>query len=392
MSWVAVGVGLVGAVGANNAARRGSRAAQQNANQAQARVSPFLANTGYTVGVNNTGTGRAGPSFTFGGNTGAVAPVASPNFNPSATLAPGQGTAFGTDGSLRLDGSSGRIFDQNGNPVGGTPVAPGSSLLNVNLPDFSEGLGFSSGLDLSGVYSQLAGANSGLANLRDSFSLNPDDPGLLLDIANQAADLIPRVQAGASEMREARLNGINNTEASLISDLREQMNRRRTLGSSFANDDLARTRLEVEQARGNASAQSTLEELSTTSALLGFQSQLIQQSGNIILAALQQESANASNEGGLRIGEAQVRQGDAQIRLQSQRDQFNSEIAALQLAFQGQQQAHDYVNTLLQIANGATQIQQNAIQFGTNAEIDGINGLISAGINGAGAVQDALGG
>lgn len=369
MSWVAVGVSLVGAVASDRQGRRGASAARRTAREARDRVSPFLLDTGYNVGVNNTNGGNS-PSFTFGGNNGSVAPVLNPNGvanNPiDPEIAAQAGNNFSQQGNFFVDNNTGRYYDNTGKPIAGTVVQPGSSLLDIAIPDFSDAINFS-----------LSEQNAKLQDLQNEFSVDQENPGQLLELANQAGELLPAVKEGASTLRESRLNQINDGERQTISDLRENMAQRRISGSSFADDSLSRSQAEFSRARSDVEARATLEEISATSQILGFQAQVIERSGQIVLSALQQESNN-------RIAEAQ-------IRLQGNQAQFAAEAQALTLAFQGQQQAQNYVQNLLQIANGATELQLGAIEFGTEQAIQGINGITSAGINSVAAVEQNRG-
>ncbi len=392
MSWVGVGISLVGAASANRAQRRGATAARTLGQEAADRVSPFLLNTGFTTQVNSGiptagNPQNAGPSFTFGGNNGALAPIGNPNFNANASINPADDpiangfVAFGPDGQYFLNTERGTVFDQQGNAVNALPVAPGSSRLNIALPDLSGFENFNVDGDLAQVGQAIAGldgVNSELSGLADQFSTNPDDPGLLLDIANQAGELLPRVAQGASEMRDARLNNINNAESALVSDLTENMARRRILGSSFGNASLSQARIDASQARGEAEAQSTLEEISATASILGFQSQVIERSGQIVLSALAQRSANTQAQGSLALGAAQARTNAASVALGARQASFANEVAALELAFAGQEQAQRYVQNLLALSNGATQIQIGAEVSAADAETEGILGLTAA--------------
>lgn len=495
MSWYTVGAGLIGtAYSTNSASRRTSTAT----NAAVERASPYLQNTGFSTGVEGGPSFTFGGNNGFVSGftpqnvpTTAVVSNSSLDTNGDGLFAHGDAnlgsyTSSSNAGgnNFAVDTTTGDVYDgTTGALVGNNYVAEGSSQISGlelqdydSLKNFSSGIGaqahntinelqnfqvsggvqsltgyrpsdevldllgyevsdgvaalenFDSGLDLSDE-------NSQLSELQRQFSLDAENPGKLLELSSQAGELLPTVQAGSSEMREARLGQIDNAETQALSDLKESAARRRISGSSFADDGLARTQLEAAQLRGEAEAQSTLEELEATSQILSFQSSLITTSGEILLASIAQQSANdvsqANNEiteanvklaaedatqgaanislaaenatqgaaniqlgaqnaitnaAGVRLGAvnaslsaAALAQGDAQIRLAASQADFNQMATALTLAFQGQQQAQNYILALLQLANGATSLQLNGIQSNLNAQTNVFEGVTAIG-------------
>ena len=80
---------------------------------------------------------------------------------------------------------------------------------------------------------------------------------------------IEGLKPGFGQVTDARVNTIQNAGKRAESDLRGNLARRRVLGSSFANDDISRTRAEFAQQEANARAQSYLEELDAQTRLIG---------------------------------------------------------------------------------------------------------------------------
>lgn len=80
--------------------------------------------------------------------------------------------------------------------------------------------------------------------------------------------LLEQVRPGFSQIREARLGAIENARTRAISNLSENLQRRRVLGSSFGQDALSRAEAEFGQAEAEAEAASFLEELDVTNRLL----------------------------------------------------------------------------------------------------------------------------
>lgn len=109
------------------------------------------------------------------------------------------------------------------------------------------------------------------------FSVSPD-PGrtaLVGDIsrtfpqqANLVRGLRQQVTPGFGRLTEARLAGIGDRARRAIGNLRENLARRRVLGSSFAQDALARAEREFAREEADVRAQSFLEELQLTNELI----------------------------------------------------------------------------------------------------------------------------
>ena len=88
------------------------------------------------------------------------------------------------------------------------------------------------------------------------------------DQANAIKGLRDRVTPGFSDLRKARLGEIENARGAAIGNLRENLSRRRVMGSSFAADALARAELEFAQERDRVQSETFLQELAATEALL----------------------------------------------------------------------------------------------------------------------------
>lgn len=77
-----------------------------------------------------------------------------------------------------------------------------------------------------------------------------------------------RVAPGFSDLRRARLGEVDNAKSAAIGNLRENLARRRVLGSSFGADALTRAEREFAQERDRIQSETTLQELAATEALL----------------------------------------------------------------------------------------------------------------------------
>lgn len=87
------------------------------------------------------------------------------------------------------------------------------------------------------------------------------------DLAGRTGDLLGKVTPGFSAFRTARLNEIENSRQSAIGNLRENLQRRRVLGSSFGQDALTRAEAEFGKEKERVAAESFLTELDVTNRL-----------------------------------------------------------------------------------------------------------------------------
>lgn len=125
-----------------------------------------------------------------------------------------------------------------------------------------------------------AGINAG--GLRSSFGPNgisigadANRMGLVDSIARgfgDQADLLGGLRAsvtpGVSDLRAARLGEIENARSSAIGNLRENLQRRRVLGSSFGQDTISRAESEFAGQREQVAAESFLQELDLSTQLI----------------------------------------------------------------------------------------------------------------------------
>lgn len=129
--------------------------------------------------------------------------------------------------------------------------------------------------------------------------------------ANQVGGLLGRVRPGFGNLTEARVNAIQDARRRTIGDLRENLARRRVLGSSFAQDAETRAMAEFARLEEQARAQSFLEELDLTSRLLDRQTELNVANFQAGLAELNLEAETGAN---MAAGGAQVLSGLAQAQ------------------------------------------------------------------------------
>ena len=155
-------------------------------------------------------------------------------------------------------------------------------------------------LDLSGFgdirsrFSQLAG-QAGATDLSEFGRLRGDVRGIREGLDGALA--------------EERRTAIRNARAESVGNLRESLGRRGVLGSSFAQDALARQELEFGQAEGMAVAEAKLQEAAMAGQLAGLE-------GDILNTEVSQSLASLSLSGQLTAQEQSALRDQSSLALQ----------------------------------------------------------------------------
>lgn len=110
--------------------------------------------------------------------------------------------------------------------------------------------------------------------------------------AGQLGRLQEMLRPGFSAFRQAGLDAINTNRTRTVGDLRNDLARRRVLGSSFANDTISRAEADFAQQQAQFEAQTFLQEIDATVSL-------IQQQNNLRLNAVSQELAAQTDIAGI---------------------------------------------------------------------------------------------
>jgi hypothetical protein len=144
--------------------------------------------------------------------------------------------------------------------------------------------------------------------------------GLVSSIADQflkqaglTSDLRAKVAPGFSDLRAARLQEIENSRRAAIGNLRDNLARRRVLGSSFASDAETRAEIEFAQERDKVAAETFLQELDLSNKLIAQEFDLTRQSFGTKLSELNLQADVAA---GLTAQASQVLQQSAALRAQ----------------------------------------------------------------------------
>lgn len=138
------------------------------------------------------------------------------------------------------------------------------------------------------------------------------------EAAGDIADLRGRVRPGFGELTQARVQAIRNRRRRSVGNLRENLARRRVLGSSFGQDAISRAESEFAQREAEARAKSFLQEFEATQNLLGREFELRRSGFQTLLDDLNFQSdlaARLAGAGGSSIA-ANARQ---QAELEAQR-------------------------------------------------------------------------
>lgn len=157
-------------------------------------------------------------------------------------------------------------------------IAPLAGSLLTGLASKAFGGGSKAGASLGSVRPTNINAGGLSTSLgRDNvLSVTPSAErlGLVGNISNSfkpQADflqsLLGKVAPGFSDLRTARLQEIENARQQSIGNLRDNLSRRRVLGSSFAQDAVTRGNLEFAQEKEKAQAESLLQEIDMSNQL-----------------------------------------------------------------------------------------------------------------------------
>lgn len=179
------------------------------------------------------------------------------------------------------------------------------------------------------------------------------------DYSGRYGDMLGMVAPGMGRLTDARVQAIENARERERSNLRASLNKRRVLGSSFADNALNRQALEFAQEEERARAQSFMEELDLTQKLTADQLKIdtanIQTSLDMTIAALEAEQA-AEN---VTISElnmfAQMAQNMASAGQQAAQVNANNALQAAQMQAQSASGRGLFVGNLLGSIGGPLQ-------------------------------------
>lgn len=160
-------------------------------------------------------------------------------------------------------------------PLASTALTAGanfglSKLLGGKKGDAQSGLtSFQpTGINAGGLTSGMSGGNITITPSGERLGLVGNIASRFGEQAGLLSRLRESVAPGISALRTSRLQEIDNARSSAISNLRDNMARRRVQGSSFGNDTIARAELEFGKERERVAAESFLQELELSNNLI----------------------------------------------------------------------------------------------------------------------------
>lgn len=121
-----------------------------------------------------------------------------------------------------------------------------------------------------------ANYNGDSITLNRSSGINSNLTGLSGAFANQATELgalRSQLAPGFGAITQSALAGLENRRRAAIGNLRENLQRRRVLGSSFASDALSRAEAEFSQQESEIRAEAKLKEVALQNELINQQAQ-----------------------------------------------------------------------------------------------------------------------
>lgn len=152
-----------------------------------------------------------------------------------------------------------------GSVVSGLATA-GASALGSKLFGGSSSVGYSPPKINSGGFT---GKGGSITPTAERLKMVDDLAATFRPQADEYAGLREKVAPGFSAFRDARLAEVEGARTRAVGNLRDNLARRRVLGSSFGNDALVRAESEFAKEKERVQAESFLSELDATNQLIG---------------------------------------------------------------------------------------------------------------------------
>jgi hypothetical protein len=124
------------------------------------------------------------------------------------------------------------------------------------------------GINAGGLSATFGGGNYNVTSSAERKGLVGDIAATFGDNADAIAALRAQVAPGVSGLRASRLAEIEGARSSAIGNLRDNLARRRVLGSSFGADTISRAEAEFAKEKERVAAESFMQELELTNNLV----------------------------------------------------------------------------------------------------------------------------
>lgn len=139
----------------------------------------------------------------------------------------------------------------------------GSSSAQAPLQSFAP-----AGINAGGLSTTFSGGNIGVTPSADRLGFVSDVSNTFSGLGDALGELRSKVAPGISDLRASRLAEIENARTRAIGDLRENLQRRRVLGSSFGADAISRAEAEFGSAKAKVAGETFLQELEASNQLI----------------------------------------------------------------------------------------------------------------------------
>ncbi len=120
------------------------------------------------------------------------------------------------------------------------------------------------GISAGGLTSGFGGGNVTMTPSAERLGAISNIAGLFGNQADLLTGLRSKVEPGYNDLLRSRLDTLNNSKLAAVGNLRDNLQRRRVLGSSFAQDAFSRTNAEYGKAADAITADSFLKSLDAT--------------------------------------------------------------------------------------------------------------------------------
>jgi len=143
--------------------------------------------------------------------------------------------------------------------LGGSKKAPKGSVKNGQIPP---------GFDAGGLRARFGNEGYTVTSNAERSGFVDEISRTFPEQASNIRNLRMSVAPGASELRRVRLQQIEDARRSAVGNLRENLDRRRVLGSSFGQDAVTRAEAEFAAVKERSEAETFLQELELTNSLI----------------------------------------------------------------------------------------------------------------------------
>ncbi|MDH4983264.1 hypothetical protein [Hyphomicrobium sp. D-2] len=207
------------------------------------------------------------------------------------------GTILGAAASAGISYGANKLFGGNSSKNANAALMNAPALVSQSQIDDSLSMlgnpqftGFNGG----GLASHRVGDRVEVASSSSRQDLIGRLSGMFPQAAGQLAELRSRLDPTTGQLKQAAMSEIDNARARAIGNLRENLQRRRLLGSSFAQDAISRGEAEFAQQKARSSAEIDLLAIDSAQKLIMQETELSAQGFNTLLSELNLQAGMAA--------------------------------------------------------------------------------------------------